>query len=109
MTQYVLNNVKKIETPVALWIVGSIFVALFALYIYFINGAIVLAVESKDLNAQKIELIASMSDLETEYNLLRSSINEEFAYSIGFQKSKTDAHFISLIGNTNILSLHNGL
>ncbi|HRH22431.1 MAG TPA: hypothetical protein PLB51_00360 [Candidatus Paceibacterota bacterium] len=109
MTQYVLNNVKKMETPVTLWVACSLFVLLFALYIYFINGAIMLAVESKDINTEKAELVASMSDLETEYNALRSTISEEFAYGIGFTKPTIDAHFISLVGNTNVLSLHKGL
>jgi hypothetical protein len=68
-----------------------------------------LAVESKDINTEKAELVASMSDLETEYNALRSTISEEFAYGIGFTKPTVDAHFISLVGNTNVLSLHKGL
>jgi hypothetical protein len=108
MTQYVLKQVKKVETPVLLWIAGFTLFALFVAYIYFINGAIAFAVESKDINAESRGIVASMSDLETTYTTLRGTVDESMAEGLGFKKSTEDVKFVS-IGASRGLSFNKGL
>lgn len=80
-------NINTIEKKLVLGLFFSVFL-MFLIYGYFVNATIVNIIERKVTEERAGELIAEISNLESEYGSLRSRITYKYAYSLGFEQPK---------------------
>lgn len=98
MTQYVKEKVEKMEQPITAWILLGLIGTLACAYAFFVSLAIANAVSAKDMASQASFLSASVGELEAEYLAAKSSINLDYAISLGFSESKSDTIYIAKKG-----------
>lgn len=98
MTQYVKENVARIERPVTAWTLLAIIFGLICVYAYFVNGAIVNAVLAKETRAEVSSLTSAIGALEAEYLAAKSSVSLESALASGFSESDSDTIYIAKRG-----------
>jgi hypothetical protein len=72
---------------IGFWLLVPLLVFCFAVYVYYVNAAIVNIVERKHTEAQSRVVAAHISELETQYYALRSDITSEHATELGFVES----------------------
>jgi hypothetical protein len=90
MTQYVRENIEKIETPILTWaLIGMIGLLIFS-YAYFINATIVNAMSRTTLESELSTLTSSLGVKETEYINVKRGISLAFAKSLGFVEASKD-------------------
>lgn len=92
MTQYVQQKVASMERPVTVWILIGVAFALLFSYAYFVNGAIMNIVASKDMQAKISVLTSSVGDLESAYLAAKSTVTIEYARSLGFSEAKAGSY-----------------
>lgn len=110
MMNRIHTNVKKIERPLAFWILSSFAFILVCTYVYFINGAIVATVAHTTAHNQAVTLSSTMSDLESEYFALSSEIDSDYASKNGFVAPKDAVRYVSLVnGGIKSLSFNPGI
>jgi hypothetical protein len=95
MTQYVQENIVKIEKPITAWVLLGIIVSLAFAYALFINAAVANIVSAKDMQSKMTSLTSSVSNLESTYLSSKSSINLEYALSLGFKEAKGDIIYVA--------------
>ena len=96
MTQYVRENIEKIETPILTWALIGMIGFLVLSYAYFINATIVNAVTRTTLENELSNLASSVGEREAEYLSLKKNISVEYAHSIGFvEPDKSMTKFVS--------------
>lgn len=100
MTQYVKEKVEKIERPITAWILISCISVLAFMYVFFVAGAIMNAVAAKNTSSEVASVSAAVSDLESKYLAAKSSIDLEYAKSMGFFESKSDTIYIAKKGTS---------
>lgn len=91
MTQYVQERVASMERPVTVWVLIAMLAGLILSYGYFVNGAIVNIVATKDMQSKIASLTSSVGDLEASYLAAKSSITLDYAHTLGFAEVKSGA------------------
>jgi hypothetical protein len=95
MTQYVQQKVAYMERPVTAWaLTGMIALVAFS-YAYFVNGAIVNIVATKDMQVRISDLTSQVGNLETEYLAAKSSLSMDEAATLGFAPAGTDVAYVA--------------
>jgi hypothetical protein len=84
----------KLNTHRMFWILSGALFVLFMAYAYFVNAAIMGAVNRQKVQAHISQLSSETANLESQYIALKNSINLTLAYSMGF-KNETDTKFIA--------------
>lgn len=95
MTQYVQEKVERLENPVTAWVLLSLITVMIFVYAAFINATISNIVATKDLQSKVAVLTTSVSDLESQYLSLKSTVTSDYALSQGFSQPQSDTVYIS--------------
>ena len=91
MTQYVRENIEKIETPVLTWaLIGVVGILMFS-YAYFINASISNAMVRTTIENEISALTSSLGTKETEYIEAKKNISVAYARSLGYIEAGKDA------------------
>jgi len=90
MTQYVRENIEKIETPVLTWALIGVIGFLVLSYAYFINATIVNALTRTTLENELSALASVIGEKEAEYLSLKKNISVAYAHSLGFVEAGKD-------------------
>ncbi len=69
-------------------------------YVYFINSSVLNTVIREQNNKEISQMILRISSLENSYIKLKSDINIDMAYTLGFRDDFSRVHFSS--ENTNV-------
>lgn len=97
MTQYVRENIEKIETPILTWALIGMIGFLVLSYAYFINATITNAVARTALENELSSISSSLGEKEGSYLALKKGISVAYAQSLGFREAGKDATiFVSL-------------
>jgi len=95
MTQYVQEKVERLENPITAWILLGVITVMVCAYGLFINATISNIVATKDLQSKVATLTMSVSDLESEYLAVKSSVTADYALAQGLVTPKSEAIYIS--------------
>lgn len=95
MTQYVQEKVASMERPVTAWVLVGAAIVFLVLYGYFVNGAIVNIVATRDMQAQIADLTSKVGSLESTYLAAKSSITADYAHALGFDTANVNASYIA--------------
>jgi hypothetical protein len=96
MTQYVRENIEKIETPILTWALIGVFGLLICSYAYFINATIANAMAKTTLENELSALTSSLGVKETEYITAKRGISLAMAHTLGFvEAGKEKTTFVS--------------
>lgn len=95
MTQYVQEKVAYMERPITSWALVGMIVALVFSYAYFVNGAIVNIVATKDMQVEISDLTSEVGNLEAQYLSAKSALSLDDARTLGFIESRADASYIA--------------
>jgi len=91
MTQYVRENIEKIETPILTWALFGVIGLLILSYAYFVNATIVNAVAKTSLESDISTLTSALGEKEAEYLTLKRGISLAYAKSLGFEEAGKEA------------------
>ena len=94
--KYFIDNVQKYSSMVLLFCISILALS----YVYFINSSVLNTVTREQNNKEISQMIARISSLENSYINLKSNINIDMAYTLGFRDDFSRVHFSS--ENTNV-------
>lgn len=83
MTEYIKENITRIETPISTWVLVSVLGMLSISYAYFINATIIHALAQTDLEQEISQMTSSLSEYESELIALKRNVSLDYARSIG--------------------------
>lgn len=88
MTKAIKNRILRIESPERkiFWYLMLFAIVFSGLYIYFVNSAIINAVEYQKTERGITSLNSRVSDLESSYLSLNDKISLDYALGAGFVK-----------------------
>ncbi len=102
-TKYDIENIQKQMTMLLAFSI----LLLSASYIYFINSSVMNAVAREQDDRQIAELTGAVSRLENSYMDVKSGLNIDKAYALGFKDDYSKVHFSSerpnVAGNLSLL------
>lgn len=71
-----------------LWSVLALLILTVGVYAYFVNGAIFNIVERQNVLRELSSLTSSVSELESDYSIVRNTLTQEHARTLGFDEPK---------------------
>ncbi|MFA6095424.1 MAG: hypothetical protein WC767_01120 [Candidatus Paceibacterota bacterium] len=96
MTQYVRENIDRIETPILTWALIGVTGLFLVAYAFFINGTIQNAVAKSALEDQISSISSRLSSVEAEYLSLKKDLSPALAESLGFHEpSKASTIYVT--------------
>jgi len=102
MTQYVNEKVQKMEQPKIAWAMLFMVCILAAVYALFVSRAILNVVEAKAVTSEISLITTKVGQLESEYLAAKSSVDLDYAHSLGFAESKSDTIYIAKSGSASL-------
>lgn len=110
MTKTIKNRILSIEYPERkfFWYLVLSAAIFSGLYIYFVNSAIINAVEYQKIGKEITFLNSQISDLESSYLSLNDKINLDYALGSGFVKVTSEKYISrkAFSANLSLNQLH---